>query len=137
MCKIHTYPKLPVSFLHPLNILAKGRLSSKVPNVDQSQEPFVELKSQHMLVRRKRSRKKPLPNRWPDFVRYVAWPIGEENEVFLWATLMDSMHLLLALMALLIGLKQLQQDCLNMFELVIACAMVIPWISFTIIEYIV
>lgn len=137
MCKIHTYPKLPVSFLRPLNILARGRWSSKVPDVDQSQEPFVGLNLQHMLVRRKRSRKKPLPNRWPDFVRYVAWPIGEENEVLLWATLMDSMHLLLALVALLIVLKQLQQDCLNMFELVFACAMVVPWISFTITEYIV
>jgi len=69
-------------------------------------------------------------------VRYIAWPIGEENEAILWANAMDSMHLVLALMALLIFLQQSQQDEFNLIEIVLACAMMMPSISFTIVEYI-
>ena len=87
-------------------------------------------------IRRKRVRTKPPSNRWPDFVRYIAWPIGEENEAILWANVMDSMHLVLALMALLIFLQQSQQDEFNLIEMVLACAMMMPCISFTIVEYI-
>jgi len=88
-----------------------------------------------MPARRKWAKKKPLPNRWPDFVRLVAWPIGERREAEFWGLCFLHAHefaLFASIMLLIHSLTTNQQESIT---IAVALVMALPFVSFTVSDY--
>lgn len=88
-----------------------------------------------MSVRRKRLHKRPPSNRWPDFVRFVAWPLGERFEAELWAHFFVNAHYFSLTGSFVVLLHNLTTNEIESFPIVVAVIMALPFVSFTISDY--
>jgi hypothetical protein len=88
-----------------------------------------------MLVRRKTFRKRPRPNRWPDFVRFVAWPFGERLEAELWGWFLLHAHQFALLASFVVLFYNLTTNTIDSLSTAVSVVMVLPFVSFSISDY--
>jgi hypothetical protein len=87
-----------------------------------------------MRVRRKCRRIRPPSNRWPDFVRFVAWPIGEEAETACWIGLLNDAHYLMFFMGFALFVAQLASGSISGVVLLLVAILSTPIICFTLTD---